>query len=268
MHINAISFGGGVQSWAMAALAVQGGFKDAPNVAIMSDPGDEDPATWEFFDRQKGWLAARGMEVHITRREDRLPLFEYDRQQQGATCLPVRLVDVTGDKPKSVGIANRTCTQAWKIVPFRRYLRHLGAKTATACMGISLDEAHRMKPANVQWLTHRFPLVELRLSRTDCERICLEAYGEVPPNSACLGCPMLKKAHWPALAKAHPERFAQAVQDEETVSARLASRGLRAFMSSTLKPLPMVVQQADTGQLDLFGGDFDTDAECDGVCFL
>jgi len=83
-------------------------------------------------------------------------------------------------------------TREYKLDPIRRKVRELheaaGRRPVEQWLGISLDEIGRMRTSDVQYITHRYPLVERRLTRWDCQR-WLQAHGwpEVP-KSSCIGC--------------------------------------------------------------------------------
>lgn len=158
------------------------------------------------------------------------------------------------------GMGRRQCTKVFKLYPIRRRVRELlGGKTpAGGCemwMGISRDEAHRMKPSSVHYIVNRWPLIEREMSRFDCLR-WLERAGVTAPKSACIGCPYHSDAEWRQMRQLDPTSFVEAIE----VSQRLAATG--QYMHRSLKPLDQVdlLTWAERGQPDLFG------EECDGVC--
>ena len=72
------------------------------------------------------------------------------------------------------GIGKRQCTHEFKIAPITKKLRALlgyaprrriPVGSVEVWLGISLDEAIRMKPSRTAWQVNRWPLVEARLSR-------------------------------------------------------------------------------------------------------
>lgn len=66
----------------------------------------------------------------------------------------------------------RKCTKKYKLDPIRRQVRQLRhdaqASAVPQWIGISFDELGRMKPADVRYITHQFPLIERRMTRSDC----------------------------------------------------------------------------------------------------
>jgi 3'-phosphoadenosine 5'-phosphosulfate sulfotransferase (PAPS reductase)/FAD synthetase len=93
----------------------------------------------------------------------------------------------------SGGMLNRQCTGDYKIVPIQRKVRELagiarGARgpkhvTVEQMIGISTDEASRMKDSRFRWLLHRFPLIERGMSRRDCLKWLLDHGYPTPPKS-------------------------------------------------------------------------------------
>ena len=58
-------------------------------------------------------------------------------------------------------------------------------------IGISAEEhARRCKPSHEGWVTNRYPLRELGLTRADCATWLWDNYQIVVPKSACIGCLM------------------------------------------------------------------------------
>ena len=76
------------------------------------------------------------------------------------------------------GIGRRQCTTNYKIRPIRRRIRELlglrprqrvpAGTTVELWLGISTDEAMRMKDSRDRWMTNRYPLIEAGMSRSDC----------------------------------------------------------------------------------------------------
>ena len=78
-------------------------------------------------------------------------------------------------------------------------------------IGISLDEAHRMKPARQAYLVNCWPLVEQEVTRKDCLD-WLQANGYPrPPKSACIGCPFRPSHEWRVMRDHQPDEWADAV---------------------------------------------------------
>jgi hypothetical protein len=172
----------------------------------------------------------------------------------------------TGDH----GMLQRRCTTDFKIRPIQTFLRkHLrkprGLKTpfVTQWIGISTDEAHRMKPSQEPWITNAWPLIDLNLSRADCLAWMEQRGYPTPPRSACIFCPYHSDREWYRLKTEEPEAFAAAVQFEEVLqyAAQQAEVG-RAdiFLHSKRIPLKDVTFDLTTPKADPMGN------ECEGMC--
>lgn len=162
------------------------------------------------------------------------------------------------------GMLRRQCTSNYKIAPIRRKLRALGygpGNPVEMLVGISLDEAHRMRDADVKYITNVYPLIERRMRRSDCVR-WLSAHGyPSPPKSSCIGCPYHDDRYWRALRDQSPSEFADAVAFDEEMRHFNVTYGA-AYVHAQRVPLAEVDLSTpqDHGQLDLFGD------ECEGVC--
>jgi hypothetical protein len=129
----------------------------------------------------------------------------------------------------------RHCTTDYKIVPIRRKVRELlgiaGRRSPTSpvieqWIGISLDEAIRMKPSFEDWQINRWPLIEGGMTRPDCLR-WLKRHGyPQPPKSACIGCPFHADDHWRHMRDHDPEAWGDAVSVDRAI--RTGFRGIRA----------------------------------------
>jgi hypothetical protein len=164
----------------------------------------------------------------------------------------------------SGNIGQRQCTGDYKIVPIKRMVRQLlnaGERTrlygkyVTMQIGISLDECHRAKPSAVDYIRHEFPLLDLSLSRIDCEKWLSRHGYKVPPKSACVGCPFHSDKEWQRIKSDCPIEFEMAVGVDEL----LRVQAYPEFMHKSTKPINKV-QFVNASQVDLFGN------ECTGLC--
>lgn len=155
-------------------------------------------------------------------------------------------------------VMRQSCTMNWKIRPIRRRVRELAGPlhglTVEMWLGISFDETYRMKPSPVDYIEHRYPLIDRRLTRADCVSF-LAAQGLVNvPRSSCIACPYKANHEWAAMARESPQEWADAV----AFDAELNARPDPLWVHSSRKPLPLAVVGPEQG--DLFG------EECEGHC--
>jgi len=214
------STGAGMQSSAIALL-IRDGMLPKPDVAIFADTGWEPAAVYEQVDR-----------------------------------LAQVYADAGGNPDGSDGMGRRQCTSEYKLSPITRKIRELlGAKApdfrrvpkgkvAEQWIGFSTDEvqrANRRKDSQgVSYLTTRYPLLDLGMSRTDCEKYLQDAGWGHTVKSACIGCPFHGNAQWRDLRDNHPDEWADAVAFDEAIR-KGGSRGLplngEAFLHRSRVPL-------------------------------
>jgi hypothetical protein len=262
--LNIISLGAGVQSSTMALMAAAGEITPMPDCAIFADTGAEPRKVYEWLT----WL------------ETLLP-FPVHRVSRGN--LRTQIVDsmaglgkMNGRPPfftQSGGMLRRQCTHDFKLLPLHAKVRELvGLKPrqrapkevqAVQWIGISTDEAARQKPSIHSFVTHRWPLIEVNMSRTDCLHKFDKAGLPRPPKSACTFCPYHDNAMWRDMKENDPQSFADAVLIDETVRPGIGQRNKEPwFLHRSRKPLSEVDFRTakDAGQQSMF------DDECEGMC--
>lgn len=254
-----MSLGAGVQSSTLLLMAVHGEIQI--DRAIFADTQWEPRAVYDWLGETLMPIAEKaGIPVDVVTagnlREDSLS------KKGWIMSTPMY---VAGTATAAPGMLQRKCTNGYKLRPLQRRIRALGAtaKTpVTVLVGISLDEAQRMKPARVQYIRNEWPLVNLRMTRNDCVR-WLERHGyQRPPKSACIGCPFRDDRSWRAFKEGGSAEWADAV-DYDARSRGLSNAKERRdlYLHRSLVPLPMVDLSTpqDAGQMEMFGG-----GECDG----
>ena len=185
--------------------------------------------------------------------------------------LPVYLKGRDGG---SDGMGRRQCTEHYKIRPIQRKIRELLGLTkgqrvpsGTAVelwLGISTDEAIRMKPSRDRWIQNRYPLIEAGMSRKDCLHWWNTRYDRPLERSACVGCPYQSRQRWVETKRRWPELFAEAVEIDAKLRGRLAF-AKEPYLHPRRVPLAQAVSLDEAelgtdGQSDGFGN------ECEGHC--
>jgi hypothetical protein len=257
MTLNVLSLGAGVQSTTLALMAADG-VLPLPDCAIFADTGWEPQAVYRHLD----WL------------ESILP-FPVIRVSAGDLRADVLVrSNTTGGRFAAVpwymrlpngreAMGRRQCTKEYKLRPIQKKIVELmGGKRpkggALVWIGISLDEAMRMKPSRVQYIVNCWPLVKFRMRRSDCLTWLARHGYPTPPKSSCIGCPFHNDAQWRALSA---DEFADAIAIDKAIRHQPGFRG-QQFMHRTLKPLDEVDLRSaeEAGQLNLFNND------CEGMC--
>lgn len=191
------SYGGGVQSVAIGVL-IQRGELPTPDVAVIADTGREVKTTWEYLETtMRPFLPSLKVEriatsdyatVDLYRNEDLL-IPAFTRQTGKLGRLPT------------------FCSNEWKRRVIMRWLRAQGIAEAAMWLGISTDEIERMKPSDVKWLAHVYPLIELRpTNRRQCGELILRAGLPMPRKSRCWMCPHQNRGEWQNLTEGDKER--------------------------------------------------------------
>lgn len=222
-QIRVISYGGGVQSTALIVLAAQGRIDF--HLAAFANVGDdsEHPATLEYVQNVAiPWATDHGIQIaqlrRIMRTGEERTLWQH-LMQPGSRSVPIP-VRMNGNGAPG----RRSCTADYKIKVIARHLRALGAtKTnpAVVAVGISTDEFHRASNRRAHdFEIPEYPLLDLGISRNECERIIRDAGLPVPPKSACFFCPFQRKASWQQMRKNEPDLFLASQLLEDTLNER------------------------------------------------
>ncbi len=206
--MKAISLGAGIQSTALLLLSNEGVI-DRADVAIFADTGWEPRAVYEHLEKLEKASAIPVIRVSAGNlRDDALGIARF-------SSIPLYVKDDQG----KTGMLRRQCTREYKVAPINKKLREMGAtrtNPAEVWIGISIDEAHRMKDPFTQFTVHRWPLIELRWNRQKC-RDYLESKGWKVAKSSCIGCPFHDDHYWERLRSDSPKEFADAVDFDEKI---------------------------------------------------
>lgn len=264
--LRIISLGWGVQSWTLAAMAALGEIE--ADAAVHADTYWEKKATYEFVRQWQPWLEQHGLQV-VTVGE---PNQAVEKVRTQWTDIPAFTTNGRTD-----GQLRRQCTGRWKITPIRRWitgeLARRGIRKSPGCVeslqGISLDEFHRMKDSDVQWIINRYPLVEMKMTRADCVTWLQQHDLPVPPKSACVFCPFQSKRTWTELKRAGGADWSIALEIDEAIRTVRPPHDL--FVHPSRRPLSQAIELIeDYGmvQASLLDDTDDPDG-CDfGYCFV
>ena len=168
----------------------------------------------------------------------------------------------------------RQCTSDYKLDPILAHLRErLGLQQGRRApkdkgiemwLGISVDEAMRQKASRYEWVTNRYPLVELEFSRGQLLRWFEEHYpSRSLPKSACIGCPFHSDASWKEMQQNDPESFSEAIHVDWILRNSPMTRGAvqgEAYLHRFRIPLDQVDFSETIPYSDLMA------EECEGLC--
>jgi len=255
-----ISLGAGVQSSTLALMAAHGEITPMPECAIFADTQAEPKSVYTWLD----WL------------EKQLP-FPVIRVSKGdlfneatriITSKSGNLRSVGQPPIYAIGESNvpspmmRQCTQDYKINVIIKELRKHKKEGVIQWIGISLDEAHRMKLSRDAWIENRWPLIDLRMKRHDCLNWMEKKGYPKPPRSACVMCPYQHDREWLRLKTEEPDDFQRAVEFERKMQVTKTAVGFtgEVRLHRSMKWLDEIEFDRNKDQPDMFGN------ECSGMC--
>lgn len=246
--LRILSLGAGVQSSTLLLMAEKG-IIEPFDCAIFADTGWESHATYQWLDWLKqicktpiiavrnGNILHHSMEANFRRRHNK------DGSNYCGFSLPAFIAQ---DGVKE-GLTKRQCTQDFKIDPIRRETRRLlglipRQRAPNDCVeqvvGISLDEARRMRTSKERSTFLSYPLVHMGLSRHDCMNWLTRNGYPIPPKSSCVGCPFHSNREWRAVMKS-PVEWKQAVNLDNRIRSIEGFSG-NLFLHRSCKPLEEV----------------------------
>jgi len=248
-----LSLGAGLQSSALYLMAASGEI-DRPDFAVFADTQAEPSGVYQTLWNLGKVASDGGPPIYIASNGDLgTHCEEAARNNDRASNPPL----FTGS---GSGIMRRKCTVDWKIFVIRREIKRVLGKDAQIdlWLGITTDEAHRMKPSRVQWVNHQYPLIDLNMRRSDVDAWFRDR-GMVPPiASACVFCPYRSDAEWRRMKSNDPQAFARAVKFDQVIRSGFSGQNEEPFVHRSCVPLGEV--DFSENQQDLFGD------ECSGIC--
>lgn len=275
---RSLSLGAGIQSSTLVMMMVVGELPWVDSI-LFADTGDESVKTLEHLD----WLEKQ-VTLHTN---GRVPVYRLSRggklsdrirnraagrgtiNNDRFVSAPFFTEGRKGKRGGAGGQGKRQCTREFKLEPLDRARRDLlgyqprqriPVGSVEVWIGISTDEVVRAGAAFSRWQINRYPLLEKRMSRGDCE-LWLEARGfPVPPKSACVFCPYRSNAEWRWLRDNDPQGWADAVELDRLIRNTPGMRE-REYLHRDRVPLDEVDLSTDEerGQGNML-------TMCDGGC--
>lgn len=258
--VHILSLGGGVQSTTIALMASVGEITPLPTLAIFADTGSESEATYRHLSDLSGKLAFPLQILQVGNlAEDSVQLRPSRHAGRFFVNSLIPAFFKAGDKRM---MQNRRCTSNYKIRPIRKAVRPFFHRGVSQWIGISTDEAQRMKDSDVGYIVNRYPLIELGMSRTDCKQWLVDNGHNVPPKSSCVFCPFHNDAFWQSMKDEQPAEFQRAVlYERELQKAHYQAHGedRTPYLHDSFQPLDKVTF-SPVHRPDGFGN------ECSGHC--
>jgi hypothetical protein len=265
VRLRVISLGAGVQSTTMALMAAHGEIGPMPDCAIFADTGDEKRATYRHLD----WLESvlPFPLVRVRRFDVSLAVHTLGRfaTGEGGKFTP----PLYSDNPR--GMLPTQCSKEFKTRAIIKECRtriglapgQRGPKSVSVevWIGMTRDEADRMKPAEPPWMQNRWPLIEKDMRRGHCPAWLIAHGYPVPVKSACVYCPWHDDAQWIAMeANRLDDDWSRALAFDIGVRTGVGMDG-EFYVHRSRKPLGDVTfDRSGEAQIDLFHN------ECEGMC--
>lgn len=266
--LRVFSFGGGVQSTATLVLQAQGKLSNPYDVFVFANVGNdsENPKTIDYIEQYaKPYAEKHGIRFVEVAHKETLKAYLY--RTKSSVPIPARMGG-------NGAPGNRSCTQDFKIAVVDRWIKQQKITYCVIGLGISMDEAHRMR--DQQWhdrfgkkkfgfLKKRdYPLIDLRLRRENCRQLVVEAGLPSPPKSSCWFCPFHRHGEWLEMKRNDPELFQQVVDLEHHINE---TRNLLGKDQIFIHPRLIPIENAVGDQLPMFP-EFDMDMCESGYCMV
>jgi hypothetical protein len=251
-----LSLGAGVQSSTLALMAEHGEI-EKPDYAIFADTGLEPKHCYDWLDWLESKLSYPVIRIQRSNlREDLISSLNSTGKRFAAVPF------FTGNG----GMGKRQCTNEYKIQPIIKKCRELlgyaprkriPADSVTMMIGISKDEAQRMKPSEKKWITNTWPLIDKRMTRLDCLTWMKEKGYPEPPKSSCTICPYHSDKQWLELKDS--DEWQDIIYLDSVIRVQEKFNNTQ-FLHKALKPIDDVNFIYDDKTIDMFGN------ECEGMC--
>lgn len=264
--LTTLSLGAGLQSSTIVEMVVEG-LLSKPDLVIFADTGDEPQYVYNQVDYLDKRLQTIGLRVTIVnnsnmvedlytpgRRFVALPVFSLFRTQ-------IKGFGLTSENLRKVRL-KRQCTREYKIQPIEKCIRekllelNLAKRTTDnrifvdkgtqveAWLGISLDEAERIKPSRVKFIEFVYPLINLHYTKDDCADWLIYNNLPIPQKSSCIRCPFHNNAYYLNMKTTRPDEWERVVNfDHDLRNGRLrlkeSTKG-ELFMHQNCIPLEQV----------------------------
>ena len=280
--LRVLSLGAGVESTTVALMAAHGCLTTGLDAAVFADTGAEMAHTYQTLEWLIPELEEHGVAVHLVTAGD-WPTLTEENVGIWADTLEIARGDATrgdhqpffteGKGGRSYSMTTRKCTRHYKIRPVSRKVREImqstGYNQVERWQGVSSQEMDRINAPNTQYTAHRFPLVDQRMSRSDC-RVWLDRHGypEVK-KSACKQCPFRKKMGFSAMRREYPDTFNEVAQWEQQIRDAGGLPGMNGmpYLISDLRPLSEIKPLGEN-QKEMFESAIDMGGCSAGSCGL
>ncbi len=275
--LSVLNYSAGVQSTCLLEMVLRGEIEKPLRFLVMnSNPGMEDKRSYWMIREYRKRCREAGIDI-ITAPGGNLYTDIANFEFSGNNRLD-NPPYWTKNEDGSRGRLRQRCTGFYKIEPMKRALRRYISQKhgiSTDCLrpglveswiGFGADEWHRCSESNVQYITLRYPLIEMGMDRAKVAGWYLERGISMPPRSVCNACFANGLSHFKEMYHERPDDWDQAVEVDNAVE-QWKSLGLteqQVYVSGSL------IRLRDMPAMNFGFEDEDmTEHHCNsGVCFL
>ena len=266
VSVTAISLGAGIQSSAMVYLANEGIIQ--ADFAIFADTGNERDETYkylEYLEKNSKIPIVRARNTRSGTITEDLEKAVNDDSKYWEGMPPLWFSDERGN-----GQARQQCTTYYKIKVVEKFINQKAKADRQTdrqmLIGISVDEIHRANSGKDGKIKREFPLIKLRMSRSDCAAYIQKLGHPLPPKSGCLICPYAGVKNYRSYSQKEIDeviRFDEMIRDG-FAKEKTKGRNRQYFLSSRRVPVKRLIEM-EASQNDLFG---EMDGCDSGFCYV
>ena len=204
------SCGGGVESTAMAVLIATGKLP-RPDYAVMVDSGYEKGWTWRYVNEV---IIPKLRQIDI----DLTTIHTNDWHNNALFDNSGHLL-IPAFRKKEAGRVSKLHTHCngWKAITVRRWIRSMGVERMESWQGIASNENHRMRPSSRLWISNRYPLIEINMTREHCLWLIGKEGWPKPEKSSCYFCPQQSDRQWQQLKDEAPSDWEKAIETDRAI---------------------------------------------------
>ena len=256
-----ISLGAGVQSSVLALLSDRGELMPRADACIFADTQAEPISIYKHLE----WLKKEiSIPIHVVSAGNLTEDILKGQNSTGQDFITIPLFSKEGNK---VQMGRRQCTREYKITPIQKKCRELaGYKrfqrisegTIEMMIGITTDEASRMKDSRVKYIKNIFPLIDMEWSRVHCFKWFSENYPDRKlEKSACIFCPYRTNKEWIELKNNSSKEWEKVLAIDERL--RTIKKDKVNYIHPSGKPIEEAIN-LKSEQINFF------EQECEGMC--
>ena len=245
-----ISLGMGVQSTALYLMSSLG-YIERADYAIYADLKSEKPTTEDLIKYLLEWKKLNnGIEILIEEADI------YQDVINGVNSYGKSFVTIPAFS-ESGGMVQRQCTGEYKINTVKKRIRDLHGlkykqrmKPTELWLGISTDEIERAKVSQMYNVEYKYPLIDYKISRSDCKAFLEERSFHNVPKSSCVFCPYQHNRQFKEIKENFPDHWDRIVAVDEAIRNK-SKKGEKdkLFLHRSLKPIDEVYLQEDQEEL-------------------